>query len=264
MSKLHRIIARYSWILLLLVTSCAWAQADFQTVLKNPPKPAKLVTDYTKTLTPDQLQALERKLVAFDDSTSNQIAVVLVPSTDGMDPTDAATELGRAWGVGTKNNNGVVLLIAKGDRKMAITPGDGLEKVLPDVTTQYIITQIIRPNFRGDDYYRGIDQGTDAIMKAAVGQFKTPRKKGSKELSGWEFLLLLVVIIIILSVISRGGGGGGDFMSRRGYRGIGGGPIIFPGGGGWSGGGGGGGFGGGGFGGFGGGSFGGGGSSGSW
>lgn len=263
MPKFIRSIARHGWIILLLVTSCAWAQEDFKSILQNPPKPARLVTDYTQTLTAEQVQALERKLVAFDDSTSNQIAVILVASTQGLDLTDAATELGRAWGVGTKNNNGVVLLIAKGDRKMAITPGYGLEKVLPDVTTQYIISNIIRPNFRGDDYYRGIDQGTDALMKAAVGEFKTPRKKGSKELSGWEFLLLLIVIIVILSVISGGGGRGGGFMSRRGYRGIGGGPIIFPGGGGWSGGGGGG-FGGGGFGGFGGGSFGGGGSSGGW
>lgn len=247
-------------LLFLLLAPSVWAQTKFQELLQAAPAKARLVNDYTQTLTTEQQHALEVKLVAFDDSTSNQIAVVLVGSVDGMDITDAATELGRKWGVGSKNNNGVVLLIAKQDRKMAIVPGYGLEKVLPDATCQYIITQIIRPNFRGDDYYRGIDQGTDALMKAAVGEFKTPRKKGSKEISGWQFILLLIVIFVVLSIISKGGGGG-DFMSRRGHRGWGGGPFIFPGGGGWSGGGG---SGGGGFGGFGGGSFGGGGSSGSW
>jgi uncharacterized protein len=230
---------------------------SIEDIIKNPPKPARLVSDYTQTLTADQMQALERKLFTFDDSTSTQIAVIIVDKLGGMDIADAATELGRSWKVGNKKtNNGVVVLIAKGDRKLNISPGYGLEKVLPDLTCQQIISDIFRPNFRGDDYYRGIDQGTDAIMQAVKGEFSAPANYRKDKFSVGKIFLIILVIIVLLSLFS-GGGGGGGMMSRRGFR-----PFIFPvGGGGWGGGGS---SSGGSFGGFGGGSFGGGGSSGSW
>ena len=224
-----------------------------------------LVNDYAKILTPDQRQALENKLVALDDSTSTQITVVIVPTIGDRNISDFNVELGRAWGVGGKqNNNGVVLLIAKEDRKLDIAVGYGLEGALPDVTSKSIIDDVIVPNFKGDDYYRGIDQGTDAIIAAVKGEYNTPRSKSSK---GMPYGKLIVIIIIILYILfSSGGRGnkGGTFMSRRGARGLPG-PLFWPmGGGGGGGGWGGGSSGGGGFGGFGGGSFGGGGSSGSW
>lgn len=243
---------------------------DAESLLKNKPVPARLINDYTGTLTADQREALERKVVRLDDSSFTQVAVVIVPSLNGNDPTDYANELGRAWGVGGPQNNGVVLLIAKGDRKLSIAPGYGLEGALPDVLTQHIIRNVITPRFRGDDYYRGIDDGVDAIIAAVKGEYTTPRPRESE--GGIPFstlLILLVIFFILFSMMNRGGGnkggGGGTWMSRRGSRGFNG-PIIIPGGfGGSRGGGFGGGFGaGGGFGGFGGGSFGGGGSSGSW
>jgi uncharacterized protein len=255
-------------LLLHCFTSLLQAQnGSIQSIISSPPSPAKLVNDFAGILTADQKAALENKLVAFDKATSTQITVVLVNTLDGMNIADAATELGRNWGVGQqKNNNGVVLLVAKTDRKLNISPGYGLEKVLPDITCQQIIDQVIKPRFRGEDYYRGLEEGTDAIMQASRGEFTAPPGyyKGGKGLSAGKVLLMIIVIVILLSIISRGGGGG-SFMSRRGYRGFNG-PVIFPGGwggggsggGGWSGGG------GGGFGGFGGGSFGGGGASGDW
>ncbi|MEO6732591.1 MAG: TPM domain-containing protein [Ferruginibacter sp.] len=245
-----------------------------ETVIKTPPNPAKLVNDYANILTPDQAQALETKLYQFDDSTTNQVTVVLVPRLNGMDVADAAIELGRSWGVGGKqNNNGVVLLISVDDRKLNISPGYGLEKSLPDLTAQQIIKNIIVPNFKGSDYYRGIDEGTDAIIQAIQGEYKAPANynKRSGRSSGLGKAIFMIIIVIVFLALSSGGrgGGGGSFMSRRGAM-----PFILGsllGGGGRSsggfGGGGGGGFGGGssgGFGGFGGGSFGGGGSSGSW
>lgn len=231
------------------------------------PNPPRLVNDFTNTLTPDQIQALESKLVAFDNKTSTQIAVVIIKTTDGYDVSEYNVDLGRAWGVGGKEfNNGVVLLVAKDDRKMNIATGYGSEGALPDITAKHIITDIIRPRFKGDDYYGGINLGTDAMMKALQGEYKAPagyenRGRGGMSLS--RIIMLIVVVIIILSIFG-GGGRGGSFMSRRGYRGYTG-PTIWwtGGGGGWSGGGGGD-SGGGGFGGFGGGSFGGGGASGDW
>lgn len=226
------------------------------------PSPPKLVNDYTKTLTPDQAQTLEDKLVAFDDSTSTQIAVVLVPSLDGYDISEYALKLGRDWGVGGKEfSNGVVLLIATGDRKINISTGYGVEGALPDITASHIIEDIIKPNFKGNDYYRGIDEGTNAIIKSVKGEYNTPRDKKQAP-SAATIIFIIILIIVFLAISSgKGGDGGGTFMSRRGYRGFGG-PVIWGGGSGsgWGGGS----SSGGGFGGFGGGSFGGGGASGSW
>jgi uncharacterized protein len=248
--------------LLLLISYASWAQ-DIPPV----PNPPKLVNDFTGTLTRDQEQSLENKLRQFDDSTSTNIVVVIVKTTNGTDVADYALELGRKWGVGQKeNNNGVVLLIAKDDRKLNISVGYGLEKVLSDVTSKQIIDYTIVPNFKGDDYYRGIEEGTDAIIQAVKGEYKAPANYKKRKSSGGigRFIFIIVLIIIFLAV-SGGKGGGGSFMSRRGHAAWTIGNILLNsgrgGGGGWSGGGG---SSGGGFGGFGGGSFGGGGSSGSW
>ena len=254
----------------LLVVLAAFSLKSIAQDIPKPPNPPRLVNDFTSTLTFDQLQALENKLVEIDDSTSTQIAVVIVNSTGGVDVADYAIKLGREWGVGGKEfNNGVVLLIAKNDRKLNISTGYGLEGSLPDITASHIIDDVIVPNFRGNDYYRGIDEGTDAIIKAVKGQYNVPRTKAKGSKGGiLPFIIMLIVIIFLLS--SRGGGGkGGQFMSRRGSRGLD--AFILGsllggrgGGGGFGGGGFGGNSSGGGFGGFGGGSFGGGGASGGW
>lgn len=234
------------------------------------PSPARLVNDFTNTLTRDQIATLEQKLVAYDDSTSNQVVVVIVPTTNDYAPVDYATKLGREWGVGNKkNNNGVVLLIAKDDRNVFIAPGYGLEGALPDITCKAIIDNEITPNFKRDDFYRGLDRGTTAIIKAAAGEYKAPAgyrgKKGNG--NGGSFIgLIIIIAIVALLAGGRGGGRGGGMASRRGFGGLAEGMILgsLLGGGGRGGGGFGGGSGGGGFGGFGGGSFGGGGSGGSW
>jgi uncharacterized protein len=236
------------------------------------PTPPRLVTDFTNTLTADQVATLERKLVAYDDSTSNQIAIVIVPTTNDYAPVDYATKLGREWGIGNKKtNNGVLVLIAKTDRQIFIAPGYGLEGALPDITCKSIIDNEIRPNFRGEDYFRGLDLGTTAIMRAAAGEYKAPAgygsRRGKPSGSGGSILGIIIIIFIILMLVGRGGGGrGGGMMSRRGYGDFATGAILgnLLGGGGRGGGGFGGGGDSGGFGGFGGGSFGGGGSGGSW
>lgn len=251
---------------------CLGLYAQVEKVIPDPPQPPRLVNDFTNTLTQLQQQHLETKLKNYDDTSSNQIAVVVVDKLGGYDPYEYAVALGRKWGVGNKQfNNGVVLLVAVGDRKVFIAPGYGLEGALPDVVCKQIVDYEILPGFRGNDYYGGIEHGTDAIMKAAAGEYKPPKgyaNRGQKE--GVPALAVIIAIVFIVIIISRftGGGGGGSYTSRRGYRDDGLPPIFwFPGGGGggsrggggWSGGGS-----GGGFGGFGGGSFGGGGAGGSW
>ena len=186
------------------------------------PNPSRLVNDFTNTLTSDQQAALEHKLVAFDDSTSTQIAVIIIESLEGADISDLALKIGRGWGIGGKEyNNGVVFLIAKGDRKMNISTGYGVEGALPDITAKHIIDDVVKPNFKGNDYYRGIDEGTNAIIKAVKGEYQTPRKKAK----GNGSILILVMIVIILVALSSGRGGGGSMMSGSGRRGFGGGSF---------------------------------------
>ena len=243
------------------------SSAQVEKAIPARPNPPKLVNDLTGNfLTPDQSAALERKLVAYDDSTSNQVAVVVVDDLKGFSAADYAIALGRAWGVGNKNfDNGIVVLISTGgtagNRDAFIAVGYGLEGVIPDLTADAIIDNELIPNFRAGNYYRGLDDATDAIIKAAEGKYKAPegyRKKGRKGIS--PFLIIVIVLIAMTLLGGIGGGGGGGYVSRRGYTGWGGGGWIGGGGGGWSGGGGG----GGGFGGFGGGGFGGGGAGGKW
>lgn len=241
------------------------------------PNPPRLVNDLAGVLTPDEEQRLEAQLVAYDDSTSNQVAIVLLNTLDDYPIEEYALKLFRDWGIGNKNtNNGVLILAAIQDRKIRIEVGYGLEGAIPDITANHIIQGDIAPNFRSGDYYQGLSKAANSIIKAAAGEYKAPanyrKKKGGGSSVPFGILAFIIIMIVIFGGRNRGGGGG--FMSRRGAGWLG--PFIlgsmigrgsggssWGGGGGWSGGGGGW-SGGGGFGGFGGGSSGGGGASGSW
>lgn len=258
-------------ILFLAISFFASAQSVNDFVSKQIPKPnpPRLVNDFADVLTPEQEQALENKLVAYDDSTSSQIAVVTIKSTQEYPIEDIALQVLRQWGVGGQKSNGVVIVTSIDDRKIRIETGYGMEGAVPDITANTIIEHDIVPNFRAGNYYRGFDAATNSIFQAAAGEYQAPEgytKRGRRG-GGLSFGKLIVAFIILWVILGMFGGGnrGGGFMSRRGYRGFGG-PVIIPGGlgGGWGTGGGGGWSGGGGFGGFGGGGGGGGGASGNW
>ncbi|RTL58777.1 MAG: TPM domain-containing protein [Sphingobacteriales bacterium] len=249
-----------------LFTVAAMAQQD---VIPNPPNPPRLVNDNIHLLSETQREELERKLVAYDDSTSNQILIYTTDNIGDYNIDDYAVELGRKWGVGGKQfNNGVVFIVYRSPdntrRKVFIATGYGLEGSIPDITAKQILDNEVIPFLKGQDYYRAFDNGVDALIKAAAGKYKAPqgyRNRGDGR-SGRGILALVILFIVILVIINNRRGGGGGMMSRRGY-----GSIIWPliwgsgGGGGWGGGGS---SGGGGFGGFGGGGFGGGGAGGDW
>lgn len=234
------------------------ASAQVEEVIPARPSPPKLVNDFVGKLAPYQVKQLEDKLVAYDDSTSNQIAVVIVESLKGYEANDYAVALGRKWGVGNKDfNNGVIILISTGDgdgnRDAYIAPGYGLEGAIPDVTAKSIVENELIPNLKAGNFYRALDETTDAIMRAAAGEYKAPANYGSKKKKGINYGTVVFILILVLLALSGGGKGGGTYVSRGGWTGWSGG------GGGWSGG-----SSGGGFGGFGGGSFGGGGAGGKW
>lgn len=222
-------------------------------------KPAQLVNDLAGVLTPEQAKTLEQKLVAYDDSTSTQIAILTVKTLGNWEIEEAALKIFRDWGIGNKKtNNGVLLIAAIEDRKIRIEVGYGLEGAIPDITASQIIRNDIAPNFRGGNYFEGFDAAATSLIQAAAGEYTAPEGYRTRKprVNPISVILLVIILILFMSRINRGGGGG--YMTRRGYRGFGGPTIFGPGGGGWSGGG------GGGFGGFGGGSSGGGGASGNW
>jgi len=236
---------------------------------QTPPRSNELVNDYAGLINDGQQRQLEAKLVAYDRETSTQIAIVIEKSLEGDDPFSYAQRLASSWGIGGReHSNGLLIYISEQDRQIRIQTGYGAEGFLPDVTAKRIIENVLKPAFRNQNYYEGLDRATDIIIGLAKGEgYEGNENYGNnQEIPGWLIILLFIIIIIIISSFSNhddgddGGyyrGGRYDIPHRRG-RG-------FPGGfgGGFSGGGFGGG-GGGGFGGFGGGGFGGGGAGGGW
>jgi len=236
-----------------------------------PDKPAtpRLVNDFANILSSDELQNLETKLVAFNDSTSVQIAVITVPSLDGYDKADYAQQIGQKWGVGgSKFNNGFVVLIkpksAVEKGEAFIATGYGVEQFVPDATAYDIVNNEMIPYFKQNDYFGGINAATDVIMSLVKGEFKAENYGKHKKGSSIGFIIIIIIVIIFLLTRNNNNN---RTINRSGTGGM----LFFPwmmGGGGRSGGGGfgsgGSGFGGGGFGGFGGGGFGGGGAGGSW
>lgn len=234
------------------------------------PHPQRLVNDLAGVFSLAQVNALEHKLVAFDDSTSNQIAIVTVDDLHGYDPAEYAVKIGLSWGVGSKDfNNGIVFLVkpktSYSRGQVSIQVGYGLEGAITDARCKRLIENIVIPYFREDDYFGGVDAAVDELMRLASGEISSERSDGDDDISpiiaiGLLFILILVIAVLFSGKGNSGGGGGSSRTYRRDD------PVIIfgPGTRGGSFGGSIGGSSGGSFGGFGGGSFGGGGASGSW
>lgn len=262
MSRLHLRVA--AWLCLGLLTTAAFAQPA------PPPPPANFFTDTANVVSADIASRLEQQLRDFQTATSNQVLVVVgdrIP--DGYASLEEYTNrTAEAWRVGDKSrDNGAVLFVFVGDRKVRIEVGYGLEGALPDALASRIVNDEITPKFREGRYGDGLVAGVDAILRATKGEYQPIARKSSKV--PIPLILLIILFFLFVGVVlpflneineirnSRTYSGRGPISSRRGN-------YWGSGGGGWSGGGGGSSWGGGG--GFsgGGGSFGGGGASGSW
>ena len=253
--------------LFVLALSGMIAHAQFD--IPKKPSFQTSVYDYADVLNPQDEKELENKLVRYSDSTSTQIVVISIEDLKGEDIGILTPKWGHEWGIGQeKEDNGILILLSKNDRKIWIAPGYGVEDRLTAGINGELIRNIIIPEFKAGSYYTGLDKGADAIFEVLKGKYKGSRKESSNPL---PFILIVIFIIILLVLASRGNKGGGNF---RGGGGLDLGDIIILSslgssgggfGGGWGGGFGGGSSGGGGFGGFGGGGgFSGGGGGGSW
>ena len=277
-----RLVSRlYHLVFLLLLAGNLFAQVPAR------PQPQRLVNDLSGLFSSRQVQVLERALVDFADSTSNQIVVVTVPELYGYDKAELAYEIGQQWGVGQKEfDNGLVILIkpktAYSNGEVFIATGYGLEGAVTDAFAKMVIEREMIPHFRQNDYYGGTVSALKVLMPVIRGEISTDKYAASQEegmLPALLFMMFIGFVVFVLAVSSkdnnqnmggRNNRGGRTFTATDAFilgsilgnsSGRRGGSY---GGGSYGGGSFGGGFGGGGFGGFGGGSFGGGGAGGSW
>lgn len=235
-----------------------------QYTIPDKPSQQTSVYDYVNLLTPNEKAALTSKLIRYADSTSTQIVCVIIGSTKGEDISLLGAQWGQKWGIGQADeDNGILITLAKDDRKVDINTGYGIEYRITDLMSERIINRVMIPQFKTGNYYAGLDQGSDAIFSALKGEFKEERDFSNTDGKFNIGILMFIIIVIIMIFKNRKGGKGGrggglmeaiilSSLGRTGgFGGSGGGSF---------GGGGGGGFGGG----FGGGGFGGGGASGGW
>lgn len=141
-----------------------------------PPRPNRLVNDYTNTLSAINIDLLENKLERFDKQTTVQIAIVIFKSVGKFDIMQYGKQLGNSWGIGQKGkNNGVLILVAINDRKTAILTGESFENVVPDSFCSNIIQEKFRPNFKTGNYYIGLNEGVDELIKHITSSTNTSK-----------------------------------------------------------------------------------------
>lgn len=204
MRSLHaRLAALAAGLLLALAAALAGAQ-DLAAV----PKPERRVTDLTGTLTPDQIAQLDAKLAAFERTKGSQIAVLMLATTKPESIEQYSIRVADAWKVGrAKVDDGLILVVAKDDRRLRIEVGYGLEGVVPDAVASRVIREIIGPRFQAGDYYGGIAAGTDRLIRLVEGEPLPPpaNPRGAPQGEALEsyFVVLLVFTIIVGGLLTR-------------------------------------------------------------
>lgn len=205
-----RILAALAAALLVPHAAAAWEPTSEG--LAPIPALTGRVVDQTGTLSAADSQALTAKLAAWEQKTGNQLAVLLVPSTQ-PEPIETYTiRVAEAWKIGRKGqDNGALLVVAKNDRKLRIEVGYGLEGVLTDVTSKRIIADTIAPLFRENKFAQGVDAGVDQIIAvvdkgeplAAKPASSNAKSSGRGGFSIEMLLLLVLVVVPVMGAILR-------------------------------------------------------------
>jgi uncharacterized protein len=172
----------------------AWAQG-LQAI---PPLSAR-VTDTTGTLQADVRARLEAKLQAFEQAQGTQIVVLMVPTTAPEDIVDYTQRVGDAWKLGRKEvGDGLLLVVAKGDRTLRIASAKALEGAVPDLAARRIIEEAITPRFRQGDFAGGIEAGLEQLMRLIRGEgLPVPqRAQASSDRPDWTSLLVFLFVAV--------------------------------------------------------------------
>lgn len=199
------------FIFLFAVLTCTAQQ------IPSRPSPPRLVNDFTNTLTKAQENSLEHKLTAYNDTTSTQIAVVFVNDLQGTTAADFAYQLGEKWGVGTKDNNGIVILVKpKNETKgeVFISVGYGLEPYVPDAIAKRIIENEMIPAFKNNDYYSGVNDAINIIIGLASGAF-TAEEYSDESAEIFILVFFIVMMVVMIVFITFAGKVGKTYSSQR-------------------------------------------------
>lgn len=202
-----------SIFLAFLCVSLAWGQFT----IPEKPEVETSVYDYVGLLSASQAKSLEQKLIRYSDSTSTQIVVAIIGSAQGEDISYLGAQWGQKWGIGQADrDNGILILLARDDRRIAINTGYGTEGTMTDLMSKRIIETVIIPEFKKGDYYSGLDKGSDAIFKVLQGEFTEDRSfgPGFPFASLFPFVIFLVILIILWSGRGKGGGNSGGRGGR--------------------------------------------------
>ena len=157
-------------IILIALVSCFSLAAQAQDLQAIPPLSARII-DTSGTLDAVQTQALEAKLAAFEKARGAQIVILMVPTTLPEDITDYAQRVGDAWKIGRKDiGDGLLLVVAKNDRKVRIATTKTLEGAIPDLAARQIIANAITPRFKQGDFAGGLNAAADQIMARITGE----------------------------------------------------------------------------------------------
>ena len=187
-------------ILLILISFVGYAKQ-----VPKAPRNERWVQDYGNVLDRNQEIYLLRKLKAYYDSTSTEIAIVTESSLEGDNIFDYSHRLAQTWGIGGKeNSNGILIYVAVNDRKMRIQVGYGLEGAVPDAYAKRIIERVLKPRFRENQYGKGFDEATSVLIEMASGEYKASKTK--KE--GIPLWVIILIIIILVAIFSQGGNNG--------------------------------------------------------
>ena len=184
--------------------------------LTIPKKPSfqTSVYDYENILEPTEKSELESKLIRYSDSTSTQIVVITVEDLKGEDIGILTPRWAHEWGIGqAKEDNGILILLSKKERKIWIAPGYGVEERLTAGINGEIIRNIITPEFKVGNYYSGLDKGADAIFDVLKGKYKGTRKESKED---FPILPVIIFVFILIFIISRAKGGGNSGGSSGG------------------------------------------------
>jgi uncharacterized protein len=161
------------------------------------------IHDDAKVLSPGTIEKLEQQLKSYEDSTSNQIAILIVSSLEGESIEDYSIRVVDKWKLGTqKKDNGVLLLVAIDDHKMRIEAGGGLEGVLTDAVCNRIIRNEMAPDFRRDDYDAGVTAAVDSIIKAIAGEYKADEEKPTSGLTIGQRIMIGIFLLIVLGLFT--------------------------------------------------------------
>jgi uncharacterized protein len=196
-------VAHPTCLLLLIVLLLGFIGVASAQTLQPVPKLSAHVTDLTATLSADERGRLEAKLATVERERGAQIALLLVPTVQPEAIEQYALRVAEAWRLGRKGvDDGVLLLVAKEDRKLRIEVAYGLEGALNDATAKRIVSEIIAPRFKQGEFYGGIDAGLDAMIRVVGGEALPPPKSGQHgKRSGNNFDTLIFFGFVLVFVV---------------------------------------------------------------